>query len=143
MAGTRRTLECVPADKFEWKPHEKSFTLGDLANHLAGLAWAVELIIKLRGSRPPKAGTKSELLATFDKNVAAGREALSGVTEELFVTRMIPVTAVDRKLMREVLRGKLMNHLIHHRAQLSVYLRLLDVAVPGMYGPSADERSDP
>ncbi|MBV8845709.1 MAG: MerR family transcriptional regulator [Bryobacterales bacterium] len=140
MAATRTVLECVPEDKFAWKPHERSFTLGRLANHVAILPGLTEIILKKRGSRPPEAASKAELLEYFAKNVAACREALAGLTDEQLAGDIM-VTPTAKKPLWWVLRGRgLMNHMIHHRGQLTVYLRLLDVPVPGVYGPSADEK---
>ena len=139
-AATRKILECVPEEKFTWKPHERSFTLGKLANHLAAMPGIAEIIVKKRGSRPPEAASKAELLESFDKNTAAFREALGALSDEQLAGDIL-VTPTVKKPLWWVLRGRgLMNHSIHHRGQLSVYLRLLDVAVPGMYGPSADEK---
>jgi hypothetical protein len=82
MVSTRKILECVPEEKFAWKPHEKSFTLGKLANHLAAMPGIAEVIIKKQGCRPPEAASKAELLASFDKNTAACREARGGLSRE-------------------------------------------------------------
>ena len=148
MTTTRKLLERVPEDKFDWKPHAKSFSLGALATHVANLAtWGAETLnkseIDIGGGQPPSAPpSKSELLANFDKNVAATRAALTGKTDaELMAVWSLkrdghtifsmPKTAVWRSFV--------LNHLVHHRGQLSVYLRLLDVPVPSIYGPSADE----
>jgi uncharacterized damage-inducible protein DinB len=148
MTTTRKLLERVPEEKFDWKPHAKSFSLGALATHLANLAmWGSETLekseIDIGGSGPPGAPpSKAEMLATFDKNVAATRAALVGKTDAELTAMWslkrgghtifsMPKTAVWRSFV--------LNHLVHHRGQLSVYLRLLDVPVPSMYGPSADE----
>lgn len=140
MSATRRMLERVPDDKFDWRPHEKSMTLGRLANHVAALPAVAEVVILRRGSMPKQVASTAELLATFDRNVASGKEAIAGLSESQLAGDVM-VTPEIRKPMWEVLRRRgLMNHLIHHRGQLSVYLRLLGVAVPGMYGPSADEK---
>jgi uncharacterized damage-inducible protein DinB len=141
MTNTRKILERVPEDKFGWKPHAKSFTLGRLANHIAQLPVMPAVIIKGRNSRPPDATSKTELLASFDQTVAASREALAGI-DDAYLARTIRITPEVSKTVYAALRGRgLMNHIIHHRGQLSVYLRLLDVPLPGMYGPSADEKS--
>src|ERR1700733_8745955 len=141
MINTRKVLERVPEDKFDWKPNEKSFTLGRLSNHIAAIAIMPVIIIHGRGSGPPEATSKAELLACFDKTVAASREALASINDEN-LPRKIRVTPELSKTAYAALRGRgLMNHLIHHRGQLTVYLRLLDVPLPGMYGPSADEKS--
>jgi uncharacterized damage-inducible protein DinB len=141
MSLTRKILECVPQDNFDWKPHEKSFTLGRLANHIARLPISPTVIISGRGSKAPDVSSKAELLATFDGNVAASREALAGIDDE-GLARTIRVTPEISKTIYTALRGRgLMNHLIHHRGQMTVYLRLLGVPIPGLYGPSADEKS--
>lgn len=152
MTGTRRALERVPDDKFDWKPHDKSAALGALATHLANLPhWVVitidqdSLDLTPPGGGPyvqPVASSTAELLDAFDAKTAAAREALSGASDEVL---MQPWTlkkgGADVFTMPRagVLRTFVMNHLIHHRAQLGVYLRLLDVPVPSLYGPSADE----
>ena len=150
MTTTRKVLERVPEDKFEWKPHAKSFSLGALAAHVAGLpAWGAETLVRsdidIAGAQPPTApSSKSELMAAFDRNVAATRSALAGKTDaELLATWTLkrggkPIFSMPKT---GVLRSFVLSHLIHHRGQLSVYLRLLDVAVPSIYGPSADEPS--
>jgi len=140
MSHTRKVLECVPDDKFAWKPHEKSFALGRLANHIAALPIMPAIIINRGGSKPSDATSKSELLANFDQTVAASRQALAAMDDE-YLAKTIRVTPEVSKTVYVALRGRgLMNHLIHHRGQLTVYLRLLDVPIPGMYGPSADEK---
>ena len=140
MINTRRLLECVPEDSLSWRPHEKSFTLGRLANHLARIPIGADVIINKRAAPPTDATTKAELLATFDKNVAASRDALGGL-DDAALEKTVRVTPELSKTIYVALRGRgLMNHLIHHRGQLTVYLRLLNVPFPGMYGPSADEK---
>lgn len=154
MENTRKTLERVPEDKFAWKPHEKSFAMGKLATHLATIpSWTVEtmsrdsLDLSPEGARIPQnepAKSTRELLETFDKHVAAARAAIAGASDDQFFK---PWTLRNHgktifTLPRiAVLRGYIMNHSIHHRAQLGVYLRLNDVPVPAIYGPSADEGS--
>ncbi len=141
MSSTRKLLDCVPEDKFGWKPHEKSHTLGQLANHIARIPLTPTVIAGRHTSKPPDTTSKTELLASFDKCVAGSRDVLAGIDED-FLARTIKVTPEISKTVYVALRGRgLMNHLIHHRGQLSVYLRLLDVPIPGMYGPSADEKS--
>jgi uncharacterized damage-inducible protein DinB len=147
MANARKILDCVPEDKFNWKPHPKSMTLGRLASHVAEMPqWALFTIqqdqLELTpGMKPFNAETKAELLETLDKNTAAAREALAGVSDEDLgkIWKLIyagnPMFAMPRTA---VLRSMVFSHMIHHRGQLSVYLRLLDVPIPGMYGPSAD-----
>jgi uncharacterized damage-inducible protein DinB len=139
MAGTRRMLERVPEDKFAWKPHEKSSTLAKLANHLAGIPVGVAFVLSGQFQRPSELASKAELLEAFDQRTAAARAALAGANDD-HLAETIRVTPALSKTRRAALQW-FMNHIIHHRGQLSVYLRLLDVAVPGMYGPSADEKS--
>jgi uncharacterized damage-inducible protein DinB len=154
MANTRKALERVPDDKFGWKPHEKSMTLGRLATHVAELTGWIPTTLETEsldfappGAPPfqPKiAASRAELLATFDKNVAAARAAIGGAGDAQW---MVPWTLLNGgqtifSLPRiAVLRGMVMNHIIHHRGQLAVYLRLNDVPVPALYGPSADEQA--
>jgi uncharacterized damage-inducible protein DinB len=135
MAKTRRILERVPDDKFAWKPHEKSFVLGKLANHLAAMPALVAAVVRGKAKRMPDAVSQVELLEAFDKNLEVGREALVGADQE-HIAAVVPALNMTRA---ELLRERVMSHMIHHRGQLTVYLRLLDVPVPGMYGASADE----
>jgi uncharacterized damage-inducible protein DinB len=152
MTNTRKTLERVPSEKFGWKPHQKSFAMGPLALHIATMTgWAVDAIEKdsfdvapVGGQpyQPPKAETTAELLALFDKGAAAARKALAGASDEHLMQPWSllnggkPIMTMPRIA---VVRSFVMNHTIHHRAQLGVYLRLNDIAVPSIYGPSADE----
>ena len=152
MTNTRKLLECVPEGKWDWKPHDKSMPLGRLAGHVAELPnWALNTIRRSSldltppggsGFQPYIPGSRKELLETFDKNVSEAREAIAGASDEhlhqiwSLQFRGKTVLSMPRAA---VLRSVVMNHLIHHRAQLGVYLRLNDVAIPGMYGPSADE----
>ena len=152
MANTRKTLERVPDDKFAWKPHEKSMSLGGLATHLANIpSWTAntfdqdELDIAPVGAPPfrlEEAKSRADLLAAFDKNVASARAALEAASDENWQGKWSLLSGGNRifTLPRTaVMRGFIMSHSIHHRAQLGVYLRLLDVPVPSIYGPSADE----
>ena len=152
MDGTRRTLERVPDDRMDWKPHEKSMPLGGLVTHLSNLpSWVVhvvgrdELDIAPPGEPPlrvPQARTRAEALEAFDKNIAAAREALAGADDERLTqpwTLLHGGRAIFTLPRVAVLRGSVFNHIIHHRAQLGVYLRLNDIPVPSIYGPSADE----
>lgn len=154
MANTRKTLERIPEDKFGWKPHEKSTTMGALGSHLANLpSWAsLSLHQDSFDMHPPggepartkEAQTLAEMLETFDKNLANAREAITGASDEQFQQPWALLSGGREifKLPRiAVLRSFVMNHTIHHRAQLGVYLRLNDVPVPSIYGPSADEGS--
>lgn len=149
MATTRTVLERLPGDKLEWKPHAKSFSLGALATHVATLpTWGTETLTQAEidigvDQQPPGAlPSKQEVLAAFDKNVAAARAALVGKTDAELMA-MWSLKRNGRTLFSmpktAVLRSFVLNHLIHHRGQLTVYLRLLDMPVPSVYGPSADE----
>jgi uncharacterized damage-inducible protein DinB len=147
MATTRRLLERVPSDKGAWKPHEKSFSLGHLAQLVAWMpGWITQSLRETELDLKKGAGysleTTETLLKMFDDNVLGARKALSEVTgPELDVTWSLKMG--DQVLFSqprgEVVRGHL-NHLIHHRGQLTVYVRLIDVPLPSIYGPTADER---
>ncbi len=152
MANTRRTLERVPEDKFSWKPHEKSMTLGRLAVHLAEIpTWASHAIeqdsldVAPPGAppyQPPPADSRKEILDLFDKTVAAARAAIAAASDEHLLKPWALLSGGKTILTMPriaVLRSFILNHSIHHRAQLGVYLRLNNVAVPAIYGPSADE----
>lgn len=145
---TRKLLERVPEDKFAWKPHVKSMSLGGLSTHIANLPhWGVitmtrsELDIATYG-RLAEATARAQLLDAFDGHLKALRAALAGRSDAEF---MAPWTLKrgDQTVFTmpkvAVLRSFMMNHLIHHRGQLSVYLRLNDVPLPPIYGPTADE----
>ena len=152
MPNTRKVLERIPDDNLDWKPHPKSHTIGWNANHVADiLNWLVLALTRPSLDVAPPDGPKYEfpvltsrkaILDLFDRNVAAARKAITEAKDEdmgqpwtlsragqVFFT--MPRSAV--------VRGTVLNHLIHHRAHLCVYLRLNDVPVPGMYGPSGDE----
>jgi uncharacterized damage-inducible protein DinB len=148
MASTRKMLERVPEDKFDYKPHEKSMALGRLAGHVGELpSWAKHTleteVLKIEaGQKPYNPASKQELLDKFDADVLEARAAIAAATDEDFAK--IWSLEYGGKLIMSmprtvVMRSMVMNHLIHHRAQLGVYLRLNEVEVPGMYGPSADE----
>jgi uncharacterized damage-inducible protein DinB len=152
MASTRRMLERVPEERFAWKPHAKSMALGGLATHVANIpTWAAHAMtnetfdIMPDGTplpQTPPAASQSALLATFDQNVVAARGVIAAA-EDAALMKNWSLLRHGQTIMSmpraAVLRSFVMNHLIHHRAQLGVYLRLNDVPVPGMYGPSADE----
>lgn len=151
MANTRKYLERVPEDRFEWAPHPKSYTLHHLAVHVATLPmWATETIrrdfIDLEsGDADPRrtVRTRADLLAMFDEHVAGARAALAAASDECLLGpwSLKSGTRTWFTMPRiACLRSFVMNHLIHHRAQLGVYLRLNDVPVPGLYGPSADDK---
>jgi uncharacterized damage-inducible protein DinB len=152
MENTRKTLERVPDEKLGWKPHEKSGTVGWLAGHIATMpGWASMTIdteeldyapVDGPAYTPPKLESRQAILAEFDKNVAEAREALETVSDvELMKgwTLLAGGKAIFTMPRVACLRSMVFNHIIHHRAQLTVYYRLLGIPVPGMYGPSADE----
>lgn len=148
-ASTKKMLEKVPEDKFDWMPHNKSMSLGKLAAHVANIPnWMIlvlttdEFDFATAGYKEDSAKTQQELVAVFDNNYRQALQNLEHASDETLrgswtfrsgdhVIFTLPRIAAIRTLA--------MNHLLHHRGQLSVYLRLLDVPVPGMYGPSADE----
>lgn len=146
---TRRLLERIPDDKLDWAPHRKSMTLRRLASHLAQLpAWGARIIgqqeFDLSGPvQPFECASREEILRTYDQNVKVARASIAGKTD---AELMAPWTLkkegheVFTVPKLSVLRSFLINHLIHHRGQLSVYLRLNDVPLPSIYGPSADEQ---
>jgi uncharacterized damage-inducible protein DinB len=149
MASTRKSLERIPEDKFGWAPHEKSMKMGRLAMHLAEMpGWTKETIEKSRvdvanyaGPKEPK--TRAEVLALFDKNVAEARAALVAATDDANWMKTWEMVRGDQVIFSMpkavVMRSFIFNHNVHHRAQLGVYLRLNNVPVPSIYGPSADE----
>jgi uncharacterized damage-inducible protein DinB len=146
METTRRVLERVPSDRLDWRPHPKSMSMKKLAGHVAELAsWGVRLQEASFevGTRPSTDfESVGQLLARFDENVAASREAIARKTDDELRERFT-VTRGDATYFRmskaSILRRVFMNHLVHHRGQLSVYLRLNDVPLPPIYGPTADE----
>jgi uncharacterized damage-inducible protein DinB len=147
-ATTRRLLERVPEDKLEWRPHEKSMTLGRLAGHVAELPsllgpvlGAEELDFAAGNFKPFNATSVAEILERFDKNIADGVEGLKGLEDARAFDkwRLRSGDHVIAELPRAaIVRGLVLNHVVHHRGQLSVYLRLLDVPLPSIYGPTAD-----
>ena len=145
---TRKLLERVPEDAFDWKPHEKSMTLGQLASHLAENPNWVTPILEMEEMsvdpdyKPYLAASSAELLERFDSNTEQAMEALKSQSDEDLVTlwRFVAGGEVKMEMPRAgVIRSVILNHSYHHRGQLSVYLRLRDVPVPSIYGPSADE----
>jgi uncharacterized damage-inducible protein DinB len=149
MAGTRRMLERLPEGKSDWTPHQKSMTMGRLAGHLAEIpAWVMPTLtqdsLNLQTEyKPVIAETSEQILAVFDANVNAAREALAAAPDEDLMkpwSLMAGEHTIFTLPKAAVLRSFVMSHLIHHRAQLTVYYRLNDVPVPALYGPSADER---
>jgi len=152
MPNTRKTLERVPDAKWDWKPHSKSGTMGWYANHLVLFpGWlahmftcdSLDVAPGGRQIEQPKANNAREALATFDKGVADARAALAKATDaELMKTWTLLSNGQTFFSMPRaaVFRSMIMNHMVHHRAQLTVYFRLNDIPVPALYGPSADEQ---
>jgi len=152
MENTRKTLERVPDGKFDCKPHEKSGTMGWLAAHVASIPEWMSMTIETESldmapngvamQPPPPPKTRKELLGQFDKHVAKSRKSLAGASDAdlmknwAFLNNGRELFAMPRIAC---LRTRFMNHIIHHRAQLGVYLRLNNIPVPAIYGPSADE----
>jgi uncharacterized damage-inducible protein DinB len=146
---TRRHLERLPGDRLGWRPHEKSFTAGGLASHIVecirftdSICSRDELDIDPKTYVPYEAASVSDLLSAFDEAVAAGNRALAASTDaSMGRPWRFKVGGKLRweKSRADVLRDFTLSHLIHHRGQFTVYLRLLDVPVPGSYGPSADD----
>ncbi len=152
MAATRKVLERVPEDRFEWAPHEKSMTLRQLATHVANLVGWTQLTLEQsefdvappggEAFTLPVLDSVSELLAMFDRNSTSARKAIAGTGDDVFMqswTLKKGGEAVFSAPKGGVLRRFVMNHLIHHRGQLTVYLRLLGVSVPQTIGNTADE----
>ncbi len=146
---TRSVLERVPADKFAWQPHEKSMTMGRLAVHCAEMfGWTKETLksdvldFSTMDYTPFEPKTTEELLAFFDDHIAKAKAILSETSDETFMTEWTMRNGEQVYFTMPkvaVMRTFVMNHIIHHRGQLSVYLRLNDIPVPSIYGPSADE----
>lgn len=150
MAHTRRLLERLPEDRFAWRPHESSRTLGELAAHIAGLPrWATAVFdttvfdfdLDAGALQTPPAESRGRLLDLFDGQAAAARAALASRTDAEYLARWTlrkegeNVFTLPRAA---VIRTMVLNHLVHHRGQLTVYLRLLGVPLPPLYGPTAD-----
>jgi len=148
MPNTRKALERVPADKWDWKPHEKSGTLGWLAGHVATLPGFTIAVIQtpemeIAGAVFPKVAKHAELLDTFANVSREARAAVVGLTDaQLAESWTLKWNGkVLFSLPRyDVVRVHCFNHLIHHRAQLTGYFRTLNVPLPALYGPSADEQ---
>jgi len=150
MAGTRLTIERIPEDKLTWRPHPRSVAMGRLATHLVELAGFAQRVISDRSfdigmdnsSRARELQSRVEILGQFDRNFAEAKVAIAATPDREWMT---PWTlTADGKIVftlprLAVMRNSVLNHTIHHRGQLTLYLRLNDVAVPGLYGPSADE----
>lgn len=153
-ANTRKTLERVPDEKWDWKPHPKSGTLGWIAGHVATLNdWTATTIKQdqldfapVSGPKlePPKTRNRKELLEVFDRCTAEARAAIAGLSDEALMkpwTLLMGGQVIFTMPRAAVLRIFCFNHIIHHRGQLTMYLRTLDVPLPALYGPSADEQA--
>lgn len=152
MATTRRLLACVPDEKGEWRAHAKSTSMGAIAVHIAMLASLAESALTESerdmnppggpAFSPPKFTTTAAVLELFDSNVARGRAAISRATDSALVDETWALKYAGNTIFTQprlgVLRTMVINHIIHHRGQLSVYLRLNDVPLPSIYGPTAD-----
>jgi uncharacterized damage-inducible protein DinB len=144
---TRRVLERVPEDKLGWKPHAKSFTLGQLAMHIAGgqkqiAKMAEQDVFELGNFGPPEVKSRQEILEALEEGTASAKNTLQKIDDaKLMSTWTLKKNGQTLMAVPRIgfIRSIMMNHIYHHRGQLSVYLRLLDVAVPSIYGPSADE----
>lgn len=151
MGTTRRLLERLPDDKLAWRPHARSMTLGRLATHLAELPSWTQTVIKDSvfemepgEHKPGELGTRAEILALFDEKVSAARALIQSTGDgEMMAPWTFRSEGHDLFTLPKaaVLRSFVMNHAVHHRGQLSVFLRLQDVPIPPIYGPSADEGS--
>jgi uncharacterized damage-inducible protein DinB len=147
MATTRRLLERVPTEKGKWKPHPKSFPLGHLTQLISGMpGWITNAVTETSldlGAYPGYSYEKTEdLLKLFDKNVGEARKAIAAAKDSDFQVAwslkrgsQVFFTAPRAAIVRQTI-----NHLVHHRGQLTVYLRLIDVPIPSIYGPTADEK---
>ena len=153
MANTRKVLERIPEDKLNWKVHEKSNTIGWVGMHMAGILGWVDLTLNRDsldiapvGAEPyrtPVPNSRQEILDQFDKNLATARAAIATASDEQVMKpwSLLMTGEVIFTMPRvAVLRSFVLNHMIHHRGHLCVYLRLNDVPVPALYGPSADEQ---
>jgi uncharacterized damage-inducible protein DinB len=148
MTTTRKLLERVPDDRLAWKPHAKSMSIGGLATHLSNLPWWGQVTLKdtefdlATFPNQADATSRAQILETFDRHVAATRALLTGKSDaELMVPWALKRAGqtIFSQPKASVWRSFVLSHVVHHRGQLSVYLRLLDVPVPSIYGPSADE----
>jgi uncharacterized damage-inducible protein DinB len=151
LRKTRRVLERLPEDKLDWQPHVKSMTLGQLGSHVANiLGWVAptfeypEFDLASGQDEEPKPATSvAEILQRLETNGASARAALAAADDEVFAqvwTMRFGEKVLIKQTRIEVVREHFISHLIHHRAQLTVYLRLLDVPVPMVFGPTADEK---
>jgi uncharacterized damage-inducible protein DinB len=147
-SSTRKCLERLPADKLTWKPHEKSMTLGQLAGHVATIpAWIGGTLLAdgfdlATGMDRPPVDTPESILAAFAAAAKQAKEAMAKLDDEKAMgewTLSNQGQAIFAMPRIALVRTILLNHLYHHRGQLTVYMRLLDIPVPGIYGPSADD----
>jgi len=154
MAATRRMLERVPDGHTTWQPHPRSMTLGRLATHVAEVpSWVVRSLTQDGHDTAPPGSppyqplildSTAEILQRFDHNVVEARRALAAAADAEFAkpwTFRRAGQVIWTKPKHDVFRRMGMSHMVHHRAQLGVYLRLREIAIPGMYGPSADEQA--
>ena len=150
MERTRKLLAAVPEGKWDWQPNEKSMKLGMLSSHIAEMAsWGIgametdSLALSSADYKPELPATAAELVAAFDRSKLEFRNSLEKASDE-DMDKIWSMTWNGRKVVEmpraDVLRSMVLNHMIHHRGQLTVYLRLLGAKVPGLYGPSADEK---
>jgi uncharacterized damage-inducible protein DinB len=146
-ATTRRVLERLPEDKFGWRPHPRSYSLGELGLHTAQVPGALSKLLTPDTVEPPtfrqgEAKSRAEILAALDEAIANAREFIKDLTPERAAT-IWRMTSQGKEIMAAprmaLVRALVFNHWYHHRGQLLVYLRLLDVPVPSVYGPTADE----
>lgn len=148
MQTTRKCLANVPTEKLDWTPHQKSMSMGRLASHIADMVgWTSEIIAEdvmdiTPGEGALPAASTAELLERFDKNLASAVAAIVGASDQaLLVDWTFKVAGKSLMTLPRIasVRGFVLSHIIHHRGQLSVYLRLNDIPVPSIYGPSADD----
>lgn len=148
-ATTRRVLERVPTEKLTWKPHPTSMSLGQLSMHIATVPGAIAGLAQLDGFdvsqanfAPPQPEGIDQVLAAFETSFKTAEEYLSGADEDS-LSKTWTMTAGDKEIMSVpragLVRQIMLNHWYHHRGQLSVYLRILEVPIPVIYGPSGDE----
>lgn len=154
MKNTRSTLERLPDDKWSWKPHEKGGTLGWLAGHVATMPEWIAMALKTEeldyapvggpAYQPPKLESRAQILAAFDKAAAEARSAIAAASDQDFMKNWSLLAGGQNVFTMPriaCIRGMCLNHLYHHRGQLTVYYRMLGVPVPSLYGPSGDEQT--
>lgn len=155
LGTTRKVLARIPDDKLGWKPHERSMSLGHLAGHIAEMhGWGPATLAHDEIDLAPPGGPKyetfvpkssAELLARFDEAAAKLTAAIAAAGDDAVWMKPWSLKMAGETIMTmpkvACIRGMICNHIVHHRGQLSVYLRMLDIPVPSIYGPSADEKS--